>query len=540
MRKKLLALLLAAALALSLLAGCGGGKNQSLAQIILNLLDNQYTNVTVEIDPDLEAALRKAVSQAETEEEIRAALEEILGPGINFRLLGDGQKGDTAWNLILYPGNDPDAAGRSAFAEWNKVFAFLPKDGQYGTKIAMIETENGYAFLVQATVDRAGSRDNDDDEPDEPEKPKEPYEVTMDKTGIVTDITVGTSEGLSQILSGNATGGSEEENNALTQAYTNGFEDVIIKLEPNTTYTVSQQFACNDSIFKGTLQGADKKSTTITLTGSCNGLFQQIDSKGTVKDITFDVQTEIKNTYSDPGYVCAGAVAGQNNGTITSCDVKLNNSIIEAGGYNNDRAGGIVGQNDGKITGCTVTGGTIQVECGLAFAGGIVGHNDISGEITDCTVTGAIIKADGDSGGAVAGGLVGRNNGGEITGRCEVKGTRVTAQTNDMGANAGGLVGDNSGTVTAGTYTGSGTITATATDASGTACAGGLVGYNITAADKVTAQNTGTPSISAQVGSEEPVRPVQNQETGGTGIVPGLDTNKAYAGTRIGFQYTDE
>ena len=112
MRKKLLALLLAAALALSLLAGCGG-KNQSLAQIILNLLDNQYTNVTVEIDPDLEAALRKAVSGAETKEEIRAALEELLGPGISFRLLGDGQKGDTAWNLILYPGNDPDAAGRS-------------------------------------------------------------------------------------------------------------------------------------------------------------------------------------------------------------------------------------------------------------------------------------------------------------------------------------------------------------------------------------------------------------------------------------------
>ena len=104
--KRLLALLLAAALALSLLAGCGG-KNQSLAQVILNLLDGQYTNVTVEIDPDLEAALRKAVSQAETEEEIRAALEEILGPGISFRLLGDGQKGDTAWNLILYPERRP-------------------------------------------------------------------------------------------------------------------------------------------------------------------------------------------------------------------------------------------------------------------------------------------------------------------------------------------------------------------------------------------------------------------------------------------------
>ena len=120
--KRLLALLLAAALALSLLAGCGG-KNQSLAQVILNLLDGQYTNVTVEIDPDLEAALRKAVSQAETEEEIRAALEKLLGSGVSFRLIGDGQKGDSAWNLILYPGSDPDAAARSAYLEWDKIFS---------------------------------------------------------------------------------------------------------------------------------------------------------------------------------------------------------------------------------------------------------------------------------------------------------------------------------------------------------------------------------------------------------------------------------
>ena len=544
MRKKLLALLLAAALALSLLAGCGGGKNQSLAQIILNLLDNQYTNVTVEIDPDLEAALRKAVNGAETEEEIRAALEEILGPGINFRLLGDGQKGDTAWNLILYPGNDPDAAGRSAFAEWNKVFAFLPKDGQYGTKIAMIETENGYAILVQATVDRAGSRDDDDDDGDD-----KPEDEKVEGTGFTYNVTKKTitveannEAGLENLLTG-----LSGEASQIIDARSNGFAGITIELV-GTSYSVSQTFGSQSAPFLGTLKSADEKNkATITLNEGSNGLFAQIgvdggpdENNGKVENITFNVQTAISNTYSDGGTTRAGAVAGQNNGTITSCDVKLNNSIIEAGGYNNDRAGGIVGQNDGKITGCTVTGGTIQVECGLAFAGGIVGHNDISGEITDCTVTGAIIKADGDSGGAVAGGLVGRNNGGEITGRCEVKGTRVTAQTNDMGANAGGLVGDNSGTVTAGTYTGSGTITATATDASGTACAGGLVGYNITAADKVTAQNTGTPSISAQVGSEEPVRPVQNQETGGTGIVPGLDTNKAYAGTRIGFQYTDE
>ena len=468
--KRLLALLLAAALALSLLAGCGG-KNQSLAQVILNLLDGQYTNVTVEIDPDLEAALRKAVSQAETEEEIRAALEEILGPGISFRLLGDGQKGDTAWNLILYPGNDPDAAGRSAFAEWNKVFAFLPKDGQYGTKIAMIETENGYAILVQATVDRAGSRDNDDD--DEPEEPKEPYEVTMDKTGTVTDITVGTSEGLSQILSGTAAGGSaggsEEEKKALTQAYNDGFEGVTIKLEPNTTYTVSKTFAGNNGVFMGTLKGespADK--ATITLTGG-KGLFEWIGqeggasgSNGKVENITFKVEKNIIYTNS-VGNIYFGAVAGRNYGTISNCDVKLNGSTIQATRSSNDAyAGGLVGENRGTITSCTVAGAIIKADGNIgAVAGGLVGRNN-GGEITNCTVTGAAIIADSNGSGAMAGGLVGDNNGGKITGSCEVKDTSVTAQANSMGAFAGGLVGRNIyGTVTGTyTYTGSGTLTA--------------------------------------------------------------------------------
>ena len=93
--KRLLALLLAAALALSLLAGCGGGKNQSLSQMLLNLLDGQYQNVSVEIDSDLETKLRQAISQSETDEELRAALEQLLGGGISFQRLGSGQQGDT-------------------------------------------------------------------------------------------------------------------------------------------------------------------------------------------------------------------------------------------------------------------------------------------------------------------------------------------------------------------------------------------------------------------------------------------------------------
>ena len=160
--KRLLALLLAAALALSLLAGCGGGKSQSLSQMLLNLLDGQYQNVSVEIDSDLKAKLRQAISESETDEELRAALEQLLGDGISFQRLGSGQQGDTAWTLIIYPGTDPDAAARSVYLDLDKVFAALPADGVYSSGFAMAEMENGYAILVRATVDKAGTEDKPD------------------------------------------------------------------------------------------------------------------------------------------------------------------------------------------------------------------------------------------------------------------------------------------------------------------------------------------------------------------------------------------
>ena len=160
--KKLLALLVSAALMLSLLAGCGGGKSQSLSQMLLNLLDGQYQNVSVEIDSDLEAKLRQAIRQSETDEELRAALEQLLGGGISFQRLGSGQQGDSAWTLIIYPGTDPDAAARSVYLDLDKVFAALPADGVYSSGFAMAEMENGYAILVRATVDKAGTEDKPD------------------------------------------------------------------------------------------------------------------------------------------------------------------------------------------------------------------------------------------------------------------------------------------------------------------------------------------------------------------------------------------
>ena len=140
--KKLLALLLSAALALSLLAGCG---DESVARSLLALLDGKYANVSVEMDPDLEADLRQALSETENDDEaaIRAALETLLGSTITFRYLGEGQQGDTAFDLIFYAGADPDKAAQSAYSQWNGTFSNLPDDGLYTAALAQVQTENG-------------------------------------------------------------------------------------------------------------------------------------------------------------------------------------------------------------------------------------------------------------------------------------------------------------------------------------------------------------------------------------------------------------
>ena len=431
--RKWLALLVSAALALSLLAGCGG-KNQSLAQVILDLLDGQYANVTVEIDPDLEADLRQAVHEGETDEEIRAALEKILGSGVSFRLIGDGQQGDSAWNLILYPGSDPDAAARSAFTEWNKVFGSLPRDGQYSAQIAMIETENGYAILVKATVDKAASRDDDDDD----DEPEEPYSVEIEGDTLKS-VTVNTSNGLENLFTK-----QEGEAKKIADARADGFAGVTIKLAAGS-YSVDDTF---NTPFKGILLGeSPTNKATVTLQNGSNGLFEQIDTNGKVENITFDVQTAISNTYSSSKpngtkYTRAGAVAGLNNGTITNCDVTIN-------------ASGIAGENQGTISSCEVTinGGSITAtnDNGNVYAGGIAGEN--RGTISNCSVKNggdtvpdandsADISAYTENGSLVyAGGIVGYNQGTDAVEDCSVSYCKIEAGEYGNNVAAGGIVG---------------------------------------------------------------------------------------------------
>ena len=522
--RKWLALLVSAALALSLLAGCGG-KNQSLAQVILDLLDGQYANVAVEIDPDLEADLRQAVHEGETEEEIRAALEKILGSGVSFRLIGDGQQGDTAWNLILYPGSDPDAAARSAFTEWSKVFGSLPRDGQYTAQIAMIETENGYAILVKATVDKAASRDDDDDD-DEPEEPEDPGYTVDDGNYTVND-----SDGLQNLLTGQANEAQE-----ITAARAGGFEDVTIKLAAGKTYTVSNTFT---TAFKGILKGEDEDNkATINIADDCNGLFKQIESNGKVENITFNVQTAISNTYTDSEITRAGAVADKNNGIIQNCDVTINadGSITANGGESDDvYAGGIVGTNEsgGKISGCKVTinGGSITADgdgSGDFYAGGLVGSNEKGGEISGCKVTinGGSITATNESTYVCAGGIAGENRG--TISNCHVNGGDISANNED-GVNsnscAGGIAGYNRGDK--GTVENC-SVTNCKIKAGGVdgrmAAAGGIVGGNHSN-DTVIRSSAKDCDITAQLG----IHVADHLE------IPDHPYANAHAGTKTGF-----
>lgn len=281
--KRLLALLLAAALALSLLVGCGSGKNQSLSQMLLNLLDGQYQNVSVEIDSDLEAKLRQAISQSETDEELRAALEQLLGGGISFQRLGSGQQGDSAWTLILYPGTDPDAAARSVYLDLDKVFAALPDDGVYSSGFAMAEMENGYAILVKATVDKAGTEDKPDPvtlksikvtkEPDDKE-----YWVGESFNPAGMEITATYSNGTTKTLKDIKQNGDQGVSWTPDGALTEGSHEITITYgEKNTTVSVTvkepevekiEVSGCINTYTEGQSFNPSGMEVTVTYTGN--------------------------------------------------------------------------------------------------------------------------------------------------------------------------------------------------------------------------------------------------------------------------------
>ncbi len=483
--KKVTALLVSAALVLALLAGCGGGQ-QSVARTLLNLLDGKYTNVSVEMDSELAADLRQVLRENEADNlaAIRAALETLLGSTVSFRYLGDGQQGDTTFDLVFYAGADPDKAAQAAYTQWNSTFSTLPDDGKYTARLALVQTENGCFALVKATVDKAGTPDKPDPEP---EKPKDPYTQNTDGS-----YTVNTPDGLQKLFA--------EKKDDFN-------EKTVIKLTAGTEYTVDTSSAPLAETFKGTLKGESAASKAqITLSGGGYGLFKQIETGGTVENIRINVKDNISQGYNyDNNYSWVGAVAGCNYGTITGCEVTID--------------------NDKSITG--------------TIAGGIAGYN-WGGTISDCTVTGGTIQTTSNDH-SRAGGIAGYNRDGNV-GSCKVDGTSVSATSSNANAYAGGLVGESYGqsksSTVNGCYTGNGTISATAEGDYGYANAGGLVGNNGTSSGG-SAEVTGSYNGSSQI--EAKAKNANGDYNIASVVKADTDTDdNAFVGTGIGFDETGD
>ena len=444
--KRLLALLVSAALALSLLAGCGG---KALSQVIVDLLDGLYSNISVEADSDLTAALKKAAAEGGTEEEILSRMIEILNlnnVSITFTRLGSGQQGDHAVTLYFQTGTNPDAAARNALAQWASTLGTLPDDGSYQGDVAMIEAENGYYIALDVEVLKAGTPDKpDQSDPDDD----------------------------------NHLGYTENGANSYTVSTAQGF-DALVTLKQRDIASTSITLDCDVTLPEnwpdGLVYTASFDGGNHIVSGvDGSGMFDEVASGASVKNVKFaDVNVS--------GDGECGTVAATNNGTVDNCHVLLGSV---SGG---DLTGGLVGYNAGSISNssaaCNVKGGS--------WVGGIAGKN-ISNAITNCEVAKNVTGT-----GKSIGGIVGYSAG--AVEKCTVRGNVESLGTGDANAGwyVGGIVGASDGSVTDCKMTGNvissngseiggivgenwkGTVTysSCAGNVEGSNNVGGVVGYN--------------------------------------------------------------
>lgn len=440
--KRLLALLVSAALALSLLAGCGGGK--ALSQVIVDLLDGLYANVSVEADSDLTAALKKAAAEGGTEEEILSRMIEILNlnnVSITFTRLGSGQQGDHAVTLYFQTGTDPDAAARNALAQWASTLGTLPDDGSFQADVAMIETENGYYVALDVEVVKAGK-------PDKPDKDDEPDDGLIHADGMAYDpanksAIISGENGLTSLVE---TLQKVADESSTTLAATIG--ETNITLTSDATLPDNWPYGYDGISYSATFDGGGNtvKGVSSSNEGGFNGMFSTLT--GTVKNVQFEA-VKIDGGSGENGNF-NGAVAGFNNGgTVENC-VVLSGTIS-----GNESTGGLVGWNSGEIKDCK----SAAIINGLAAnTGGIAGYNE--GTISDSTNTGNV-----DSAGWFVGGIVGLNADGSSISGCNASGD-VTAEYEEVG----GIVGRNNGTIRNSSFTGN--------KVQGAYDVGGIVGSN--------------------------------------------------------------
>jgi uncharacterized protein YjdB len=196
----------------------------------------------------------------------------------------------------------------------------------------------------------------------------------------------------------------------------------------------------SENPFKGNFSGHEHTISNLYINDSSGnlqnaGLFGCIDSSATVAGVTLD-NAEIT---SEGYYVNAGALAGENDGTVSSCGSTGASAYVvgsETGSY-----GGLVGYNAGKTGTASITDsyatGNIN---GIAYIGGLVGYNDGYGStasIANCYATGSVTSTDSNT---CLGGLAGCNDG--DSGTASIANCYATGSVTGTTSN-GGLVGYN-------------------------------------------------------------------------------------------------
>lgn len=494
--KKCMAVLLSVALALCLvLTGCGG--SGPLTEVILDLLDGYYKNIAVDSDPDLEKALREAVDQGGTEEEILARIinsMNLTGSSIQFTRLGDGQQGDHALDVVFQLGTDPDAAARQAMAEWSRIFGSLPSDGQYEAHVSMVEENGGYYVAVDVTVVKAG-RPNQDDEEDGPVVLTEilvsgnfetEYHVgqTFETDGMV--VTAYYSNSTSKPVTGYTVSPekfeNEESDATVTITYTEGdvtkTATVTVHVGPDPGYTKDDKgtyMVYNaDGLMAWAAAAQDDPSISCTLTDdidlerrtwtpvgtSASDGYTGIFNGGNYAITNLKIHTFESSNQGLFGYVGSGTVQ----------NLKLENVSITA--ENSQNVGAVAGYSCGLIENCevsgSVSGGASVLGTNASSVGGVAGGN-AGGKVVGCSST-ASVTANGRN--SRVGGVVGNNMNNATVVACYHTTGAITAIIGDT--NAGGVVGRNNGAQVVACYA----SCAVKVNNGGKACAGGVVGYN--------------------------------------------------------------
>ncbi|MCL1818065.1 MAG: hypothetical protein FWG35_03980, partial [Spirochaetaceae bacterium] len=205
-------------------------------------------------------------------------------------------------------------------------------------------------------------------------------------------------------------------------------------LTRSISVTAPRSFTGNPGYFAGTLDG-NGNSISVNIpsayTGNRVGIFSGIAADGEVKNLRL---TGSINLASSTGPVCAGALAGENLGSIKNVSSRVNLSL----GNNNYYiyGGGLIGNNSGEeaiIQNCYTTGSVTVTGRYVLRVGGIIGNQENRAKVINCWASGSV-NSGGDSNQQSAGGIAGvvMSSGGTVDTCAALNGTVAVAEVTNQ------------------------------------------------------------------------------------------------------------